>query len=96
MYQTTTGAANSWTEVTINSSDATSVAFQAKSGGIYVVKKEPNVALIVSITAACIVVGLIILGTIFYFKRYPGKFSKMRTNTSQSLQYAVRSFQTKV
>ncbi|XP_065192631.1 protein DD3-3-like [Sycon ciliatum] len=96
VYQTTTGAANSWTEVTINSSDATSVAFQAKSGGIYVVKKEPNVALIVSITAACIVVGLIILGTIFYFKRYPGKFSKMRTNTSQSLQYAVRSFQTKV
>ena len=96
VYQTTTGAASAWNEITVNSTGDRSVTFQAQSGGIYVAKGEPNIVLIVSIVAACVVVGFIILGTVVYFKKYPGKWSKIRTNTAQGVQYTVRSFQSKV
>lgn len=96
VYHSKTASANSWTEVSIESSSDKSVTFQAQEGGIYYAKSEPNIPLYAGIAAACFVVFVIVIGAIVYFHKHPEKWSKIRKNTAQHVQYAKRSFQAKV
>ena len=96
VYQTTTGAANAWTEVTVTSAENQMVTFESRGGGIFVAKETPNLVIIASVAAACIVVILIFLGTLVYFKRFPDKIHSVRTNFNRKVAYARRSLQAKV
>ena len=57
--------------------------FQASSGGLYVAKTHSYTVLIVSLVVAIVVVALIIAGTVFYFRRNPSKWKKLKSNASK-------------
>ena len=68
------------------------VEFQTQYGGVFVARKHSALGAIVGIVAACVVVALLVVATIIYFKRNPGKWQRMK----QGVKYAERSTQNKV
>lgn len=55
--------------------------FKASSGGVYVAKSHSYHLLIVALIVSALVVALIIVGGIFYFKRNPNKWKTLKGET---------------
>ncbi|XP_014664364.1 PREDICTED: protein DD3-3-like [Priapulus caudatus] len=68
------------------------VEFSTDRGGIYVVRTNTNIGMIVGITVACAAIALIIVGSVIYFKKHPSKWETIAssaTRTKRSLQGRV-------
>ena len=72
---------STWTKLDTHVED--NVAhFEASSGGVYVAKSHSNHLLIVALIVSALVVALIIVGGIFYFKRNPNKWQSLKGETA--------------
>lgn len=52
--------------------------FKTKSGGVYVAKTHSYTVLIVALVLSVLVVGLIIVGGVCYFRKNPNKWQKLK------------------
>ena len=58
---------------------------QAQRGGVFVARRTSQVAMIVGVTVAClVVVALIVAGAVFYFRRNPTKWQAVKTTCSKA------------
>uniref|UniRef100_A0A0B7ALW1 Protein DD3-3 n=3 Tax=Arion vulgaris TaxID=1028688 RepID=A0A0B7ALW1_9EUPU len=67
-----------WSKVEARIQDGRATV-QARSGGVWVARRQTNIGMIVGIVVACVAVVAIVLGTIFYFRHNPTKWQAVRT-----------------
>ncbi|KAK3102217.1 hypothetical protein FSP39_009657 [Pinctada imbricata] len=91
VYRSTSNNMGSWTRIDTSVSNGMA-EFQTQYGGVYVARKHSNIGPIVGIVAAVVVVALIVVATIVYFKRNPGKWTRLMSGAKK----AERSVQNKV
>ncbi|XP_001628323.2 protein DD3-3 [Nematostella vectensis] len=58
------------------------VSFQTDKGGVYVARTVTNKAAIAGIVIACVIILVIIGGTVFYFRKHPDKLTQINTSIS--------------
>lgn len=80
-----------WTKVPSSVSGSTA-SFQVDQGGVYVARSHQNLGPIIGIVAACVVVLLVVIASVMYFKRNPSSFEKLKSGARK----AERSVQNKV
>eukprot|EP00794_Sanderia_malayensis_P006165 gene6165-6876_t len=81
-----------WTRVADVSYDGNVASFQASSGGVYVARKHANVGMIAGITVACIVLLVVVIGTVIYCRKKPGTYERATTrlrNLPRSLKSEI-------
>lgn len=91
IYRSTTDNLHSWVEMDAEVNNGVA-SFQTSHGGVYVATTSSNIAFIVGIVVGCVVIAIIVIATVVYFKRNPGKWQKMKNK----MHYAERSMQDKV
>lgn len=91
IYRSTTDNLHSWVEMDAEINNGVA-SFQTSHGGVYVATTSSNLAFIVGIVVGCVVIAIIVIATVVYFKRNPGKWQKMKNK----MHYAERSMQDKV
>ena len=68
-------------------------SFQIQEGGVFVARTGgKDIGMIVGVTILCLALLAIVIGTVVYFKRHPGKW----TAVSTSCRNAERSLHSKV
>lgn len=80
-----------WTKIPSSVSSGTA-SFQVNQGGVYVARSHQNLGPIIGIVAACVVVVLVVIASVVYFKRNPNSFEKLKSGARK----AERSVQNKV
>ncbi|XP_071960552.1 protein DD3-3-like [Antedon mediterranea] len=60
------------------------VTFEAQKGGVYIVRGNPNIGLIVGCVIAALVFVLLIVGSVMYFRKNPDKWAGIRASCSAS------------
>ncbi|XP_061187895.1 protein DD3-3-like [Saccostrea echinata] len=81
----------SWTKIPSSVNGGTA-SFQVDQGGVYVARSHQNLGPIIGIAVAGIVLALVVVATIVYFRRNPDRFQKLKSGARK----AERSVQNKV
>lgn len=68
---------NTWTKLDTDV-DGDFVQFKADSGGVYVAKSHSYTVLIVALLMSLLVVALIVVGGVWYFRKNPAKWQKLK------------------
>lgn len=61
--------------------DGDTASFKAESGGVYVAKSHSYTVLIVALIVSLLVIALIVVGGIYYFRKNPNKWSQIKDET---------------
>lgn len=91
IYRSKSSDMATWTKVPSSVSGSTA-SFQVDQGGVYVARSHQNLGPIIGIVAACVVVLLVVIASVMYFKRNPSSFEKLKSGARK----AERSVQNKV
>ncbi|XP_071081858.1 protein DD3-3-like [Haliotis cracherodii] len=91
VYRSNANNFATWTRVDA-SIDGNMAKFQAQGGGVFVARSSSNIGMVVGIAIACIVIVVILIGTLVYFKLHPKKWQSVKNNA----KYIQRSTQSKV
>ena len=92
LYRTTTDGFVTWTKVADVQFSNGHAEFQTDRGGVYAAVYEKNLGLIVGISCLLVVLVLLLLGSVIYFLRHPGKWTELRskvTNVKRSTQSRI-------
>lgn len=91
IYRSKSSDMASWTKVPSSVSGSTA-SLQVDQGGVYVARSHQNLGPIIGIAVACVVVALIVVATIVYFRKNPSSFEKLKSGARK----AERSVQNRV
>jgi hypothetical protein len=69
-----------WTKIDTEV-DGDVAKFKATSGGVYVAKSHNNSILIVALAVSAVVILALVLGGVWYFRKNPAKWSKLKNET---------------
>ncbi|XP_041348275.1 protein DD3-3-like [Gigantopelta aegis] len=78
VYRSNSDTFATWTKVDGDISGGVA-RLRLDRGGVFVARSQSNVALIVGVTIACIVLVAVVIGGVLYFRRHPSKWQAIGT-----------------
>merc|ERR1719494_579891 len=81
IYRGQEGDLATWEEMDADISDGVA-SFQTDQGGLYVARKHTSYGTVAGIIIACLILVVVVGGSVIYFRRYPDKWQRIRTSCS--------------
>lgn len=91
IYRSNSENFSGWTKVDTSINNGVA-EFQVDEGGVFVARSHSSAGPIIGIVIGCIVLGLIVIAAVVYFKKNPAKWMALRG----SANYAEKSLSNKV
>ena len=85
LYHSNSNSFSTWSTVDVDVSDG-KATFQATEGGVYVAKVDSNIGVVIGAVVGCLLlVALVIVGTVWYFRKHPSKLSHMKRSLTSRI-----------